>query len=239
MQFAFDAPVERAGTWSSRWERYAGRDVIALWVADADFRAPPCVLQAMAARLAHGVLGYTVPPAELREAIVARMRRLYGWRIEPDWIVFLPGVVPGLHLAARARIPRLFVCYHRPAWGTGVKEDATDIQREWGPLLEKFQVDAVFEHDHHVYKRTKPLTLRRGDAVPDADDGVVYIGDGAWGVEVRSIPASAAALGYLEHWASTNHLLEVTLDGTSTRVAAIDADSATFDEVTIPLRRPR
>ncbi len=101
MPFDFDQPVERAGTWSSRWERYAGRDVIPLWVADTDFRAPPCVLEALAARLRHGVLGYTVPPQELREAIVARMQRLYRWRIEPDWIVFLPGVVPGLHLAAR------------------------------------------------------------------------------------------------------------------------------------------
>lgn len=101
MRFDFDAVVDRAETWSSRWERYAGRDVIALWVADTDFRAPDCVLEAMAARLRHGVLGYTAPPAELREAIVARMQRLYGWRIEPDWIVFLPGVVPGLHLAAR------------------------------------------------------------------------------------------------------------------------------------------
>jgi len=97
----FDARVERAGTWSSRWERYAGRDVIALWVADTDFRAPDCVLEAMAERLRHGVLGYTVPPRELREAIVARMQRLYGWRVAEDWIVFLPGVVPGLHLAAR------------------------------------------------------------------------------------------------------------------------------------------
>src|SRR3970282_1372437 len=101
MAFDFDAPVERAGTWSSRWERYAGRDVIPLWVADTDFRAPDCVLDAMAARLQHGVLGYTASPRELREAIAARMQRLYRWRIEPDWIVFLPGVVPGLHLAAR------------------------------------------------------------------------------------------------------------------------------------------
>jgi cystathionine beta-lyase len=97
----FDADVDRGGTWSSRWERYAGRDVIPLWVADSDFRAPECVLEALAARLRHGVLGYTAPPPELRDAIVARMQRLYRWRIEPDWIVFLPGVVPGLHLAAR------------------------------------------------------------------------------------------------------------------------------------------
>jgi putative C-S lyase len=105
MQFDFDAPVDRAGTWSSRWERYAGRDVVPLWVADTDFRAPPCVLEALAARLRHGVLGYTVPPPELREAIVERMQRLYRWRIEPEWIVFLPGVVPGLHLAARHLVP--------------------------------------------------------------------------------------------------------------------------------------
>ncbi|MGD9952007.1 MAG: MalY/PatB family protein [Burkholderiales bacterium] len=105
MPIDFDAPVDRAGTWSSRWERYAGRDVIPLWVADTDFRAPDCVLEAMAARLRHGVLGYTAPPAELREAIVARVQRLYRWSIDPAWIVFLPGVVPGLHLAARRLVP--------------------------------------------------------------------------------------------------------------------------------------
>jgi cysteine-S-conjugate beta-lyase len=105
MAFDFDVPVDRAGTWSSRWERHAGRDVIPLWVADTDFRAPPCVLEALAARLAHGVLGYTAPPPALREAIVERLQRLYRWDIEPDWIVFLPGVVPGLHLAARHLVP--------------------------------------------------------------------------------------------------------------------------------------
>jgi cysteine-S-conjugate beta-lyase len=101
VNFDFDLPVERAGTWSTRWDRYAGRDVIPLWVADTDFRPPPVVLEALRARVAHGVLGYTSPPVELRAAIVERLARLYRWRIEPDWIVFLPGVVPGLHLAAR------------------------------------------------------------------------------------------------------------------------------------------
>ena len=105
MAFDFDAPVERRGTWSTRWERYAGRDVIPLWVADSDFRAPPAVLAALAARVAHGVFGYTTPPEALREAIVERMERRYGWRVAPSWIVFLPGVVPGLHLAARKLVP--------------------------------------------------------------------------------------------------------------------------------------
>jgi cystathionine beta-lyase len=101
----FDTAVDRAGTWSTRWERYAGHDVIPLWVADTDFRAPPAVLRALSERIRHGVLGYTSAPDELREAIVARLQRLYGWRIEPGWIVFLPGVVPALHHAARCLIP--------------------------------------------------------------------------------------------------------------------------------------
>src|SRR5690606_29256488 len=69
------------------------------------FRAPPAVLEALARRVQHGVFGYTAPPPALRTAIVEWLRRRYRWRVEPDWIVFLPGVVPGLHLAARALVP--------------------------------------------------------------------------------------------------------------------------------------
>ena len=105
MQFDFDSPVERARTWSTRWERYAGRDVIPLWVADSDFRAPPAVIEALVARAEHGVFGYTTPPAALTEAIVERLERRYGWRVDPSWIVYVPGVVPGLHLAARQLVP--------------------------------------------------------------------------------------------------------------------------------------
>ena len=98
--FNFDAPQQRRGTWSTRWERYPA-DVIPLWVADTDFAAPPPVIQAMQRRIAHGVFGYNVPPAALRDAVIERMQRLYEWRVEPDWVVFVSGIVPGLHLAAR------------------------------------------------------------------------------------------------------------------------------------------
>jgi cystathionine beta-lyase len=98
--FDFDTPTERSGTYSVRWEKYAGRDVIPLWVADTDFRAPPAVIEAIRRRTEHGVFGYTTPPPALRELIVARMARLYGWAIEPGWIVYLPGVVSALYMAA-------------------------------------------------------------------------------------------------------------------------------------------
>ena len=70
-------------------------------MADSDFRSPPAVRVALAARVEHGIFGYTAPPEALRAAIVERMASRYGWRIDPSWIVFLPGVVPGLHVSAR------------------------------------------------------------------------------------------------------------------------------------------
>jgi bifunctional pyridoxal-dependent enzyme with beta-cystathionase and maltose regulon repressor activities len=59
------------------------------------------VLEALAARVQHGIFGYSTPPEELRTAIVERLAERYGWRVEPSWIVFLPGVVPALHVSAR------------------------------------------------------------------------------------------------------------------------------------------
>ena len=40
----------------------------------------------------------------------------------------------GRVLGNRVDVPRQFVCYHRPAWGTGVKGDATDIRRNGPPF---------------------------------------------------------------------------------------------------------
>ncbi len=93
--------MDRAGSGSLRWDRYAGRDVIPLWVADTDFRSPRAVLDALAARVEHGVFGYSAPPEELKSAIVERLASRYRWQVDPAWIVFLPGVVPGLHVSAR------------------------------------------------------------------------------------------------------------------------------------------
>ena len=59
------------------------------------------MLDALAARVEHGVFGYSAPPEELKSAIVERLASRFQWRVDPSWIVFLPGVVPGLHLSAR------------------------------------------------------------------------------------------------------------------------------------------
>ena len=56
--FDFSTAPDRAGSDSIKWRRYAGRDVIPMWVADMDFAAPPAVLEALHARIDHGVFGY-------------------------------------------------------------------------------------------------------------------------------------------------------------------------------------
>jgi cystathionine beta-lyase len=73
-----------------------------MWVADMDFPSPPAVLEALYQRIDHGVFGYTHAPGALIETIVQRLGDKYSWRIQPDWIVWLPGLVTGINVACRA-----------------------------------------------------------------------------------------------------------------------------------------
>ncbi|MEC5399490.1 MalY/PatB family protein [Uliginosibacterium sp. H1] len=91
---------ERRGSDSIKWQRYAGRDVLPLWVADMDFAAPQPVLDALQQRIAHGVFGYAHPWPSLTEAVVDGIARHHGWQIEPDWLIWLPGVVTGFNVAS-------------------------------------------------------------------------------------------------------------------------------------------
>lgn len=102
MAFDFDTVIDRRGGDSYKWNRYAGRDILPLWVADMDFAAPPAVLEALHRRVDHGVFGYGGPTTSLVEAVLEHLEREYGWRIEADWIVWLPGLVTGLNVACRA-----------------------------------------------------------------------------------------------------------------------------------------
>lgn len=97
--FDFDRPIDRRSLPSEKWGRYAGRDVLPLWVADMDFAAPPAVIEALHRRIDHGVFGYTDAWPSLVEAVVDGLQRDHGWAIQPDWLVWLPGVVAGFNLA--------------------------------------------------------------------------------------------------------------------------------------------
>jgi len=78
LDFDFDAVVDRRGTASFKWDKYRGRDVIPLWVADMDFRSPPAVIEALRERVAHGVFGYGHAPEALVAAVRASLAADYG-----------------------------------------------------------------------------------------------------------------------------------------------------------------
>jgi len=98
----FDRVIDRRGTFSTKWERYAGRDILPFWVADMDFAMPEFIRTAIAARLEHPIMGYTRTPAPVVTAFQTWLQRNFGWQVPDAWLVWLPGVVTGFNLAARA-----------------------------------------------------------------------------------------------------------------------------------------
>ena len=94
-----DLEIDRTATNSKRWH---GRDkTIALTIGDSDFRLAEPIHRAIRRRLDEGVLGYDLVPDSLVDLIVRRLQDLYQWQVQPDWLVFLSGVVPGLNIAGR------------------------------------------------------------------------------------------------------------------------------------------
>lgn len=101
MSFNFDALIDRRSPGCVKWSHYP-EDVLPMWVADMDFAVAEPITRALQARVAHGVFGYEMPTAALREAIVGWLARRHGWHIHADHIVFLPGLVSGLNAVCRA-----------------------------------------------------------------------------------------------------------------------------------------
>lgn len=100
--FDFDTVLERRATDSQKWQKYADRDMLPLWVADMDFKSAPSIIAALHARVEHGIFGYARPVKSTIDAVVTAMAQRYGWTIDPSWIVWLPGLVVGLNVTAQA-----------------------------------------------------------------------------------------------------------------------------------------
>src|SRR2546428_1148858 len=101
MTYDFDRLIDRRRRDSSKWQQYPP-DVLPLWVADMDFRSPEPVIRALRERVEHGVFGYGVEQPEFYEVFLDRLQTRYGWRVSPEAILVIPGVIPGFNLAARA-----------------------------------------------------------------------------------------------------------------------------------------
>jgi len=159
---------------------------------------------------------HVVDVGEGLSVIVLDTNHVLGVSSQTDWLRET--------LESRAGRRWLFACYHRPAYGTGVKGDIIAVREEWSPLFERHGVAAVFENDHHIYKRTLPIR----DGVVDQEAGVPYLGDGAWGVNVREIP-DLGDRPDIAHAESVRHLIRVDLADSVVRCTALTADGRVID----------
>jgi len=102
--FNFDDTPSRKETFSFKWQKYNGKDIIPAWVADTEFRCAEPILNAISRHVDHGNLGYILP-AQQTDAVNAVVRWLadkHDWKIKPEWLVWTPGVVPAFNVACKA-----------------------------------------------------------------------------------------------------------------------------------------
>lgn len=106
MSYNFDEIVDRKNTNSIKYdfalERGKPLDVLPLWVADMDFKAPPAVIEALTKAAQHGVFGYTEIKQDYFEAIKRWYQSRFNWDIKESWLVKTPGVVYAISTAIRA-----------------------------------------------------------------------------------------------------------------------------------------
>ena len=102
----FDEIIPRTNTNSIKYDFAAKRgmpeDLLPLWVADMDFRTPPCVVEALVEKSRHGIFGYSSSTEAYFDTLQGWFSRRFGWQVQPDWLVKTPGVVFAICAAIRA-----------------------------------------------------------------------------------------------------------------------------------------
>lgn len=139
----FDQIYDRRSSDSIKWNFFE-EDVLPMWVADMDFPSPEPVIQALKARIENGFFGYPESDSrntwlmnELCSTLVERMRKLYDWEIQPEDILFLPGVVTGFNLACHAfAVPDGGVLVQTPVY-----YPMLNAARDTGSLRQEMQLD--------------------------------------------------------------------------------------------------
>jgi hypothetical protein len=133
-------------------------------------------------------------------------------------------------LEKRQHIPHKFALYHVGAFPSvrSINGDIDKrIRRSWVPIFERFGLNAAFENHEHAYKRTHPL--RNGMIDPT---GVVYMGDGAWGIARPRTPKTPEKRRYLAKSAAVQNVLIVTISEQERHFRAIGTSGETIDELT-------
>ena len=101
MKHNFDQIIPRKDTHSTKWLKFSDEDVLPMWIADMDFACPSVITNAMTQRIDQGIFGYTDTPSDLTEFFVSKVYENTEWKIQDDWVVWIPGGVVGLNVSCK------------------------------------------------------------------------------------------------------------------------------------------
>jgi len=106
LKYDFDEIIDRRNTDSIKYDfaekRGKPEGVLPLWVADMDFRTPPCVIDALVEKSRHGIFGYSDTKNDYFDVLKNWFSAQFNWNIKPEWLVKTPGVVFAICAAIRA-----------------------------------------------------------------------------------------------------------------------------------------
>jgi len=165
-EFLTKYTVERHGTSSQKWdsmaERFGESDLLAMWVADMDFRTCDAIIDVLRGRVDHGVFGYPAVPDGYYEAFADWMRRRHGVAIGQRWVRFCPGVVQALYWLvnaftkpddAVAILTPVYYPFHNAVRDTGRRLVTVDLIDNHG----YFVMDFASIED--AFRRTRPKMI--------------------------------------------------------------------------------
>ncbi len=130
-------------------------------------------------------------------------------------------------LSTRKGIPNKFAFYHVPAYPSvrKMKGKNSELERaNWVPHFEEARLTAAFEHHDHAYKRTKPILKDEVDP-----KGVIYLGDGAWGVKNPRTPKKPDSAWYIAASKKERHFILISLDKNGRSFRAVKPDGEVID----------
>jgi cystathionine beta-lyase len=103
MKYNFDEIIDREGTncikYDARKAYFGSENLIPMWVADMDFRSPGFISEAIRERAQHELFGYFLKPESYFQSIIDWMNIRHSWKIQKEWILYAPGVVPAINMA--------------------------------------------------------------------------------------------------------------------------------------------
>jgi len=170
-QFCERYSMDRVGTNSLKWDaldkRYGDKNLIPLWVADMEFKAPEVVVNAMKKRIEHGIFGYSYVPDSYYNAFINWERNQHNYEIDKEWIRFSTGVVVSLYWFVNAFtkfgdsviiITPVYYPFHDAVKDTGRKLVTSELTNTGGVYtidFEDFEKN-IIENDVKLFIQCSP-----------------------------------------------------------------------------------